>query len=74
MKKIKIQKIAALITPETDFGSIGSILRESGYKVDFNFEVPFPAHYIVDDTVMIVNKNSVTPDANTIIVGPYAIG
>ena len=77
----KVESVAGIVQAEVDSGkgdifTMADKLQASGLPAEYMsgmgmryVQVPHKRGHIV-----VISKNSVQPDANTIIVGPYAVG
>ena len=77
----KVDEVAAIVQAAVDSGSsaimdMADKLKAAGHNAEYMsgmgmryVQVPHKRGHIV-----VISKNSVQPDANTIIVGPYAVG
>ncbi len=83
-----VDEVAAAVqgivdTGEADIFSMVDKLKDAGYSnANFVGSTDLGLHYVEiplgstvhSERLVIISKNSVTPDGDTIIVGPYAIG
>ena len=77
----KVDEVAAIVQAAVDSGSsaimdMADKLKAAGHNAEYMsgmgmryVQVPHMRGHIV-----VISKNAVEPDANTIIVGPYAVG
>tara|TARA_B100000674_G_C37740780_1_gene868778 strand:- start:86 stop:409 length:324 start_codon:yes stop_codon:yes gene_type:complete len=77
----KVDEVAAIVQAEVDSGkgdifTMADKLKAAGHNAEYMsgmgmryVQVPHKRGHIV-----VISKNSVEPDSETVIVGPYAIG
>ena len=77
----KIESVAGIVQTELDAGkgdifTLADVLQDSGLPAEYMsgmgmryVQIPHMSGHIV-----VISKNSIEPDSETIIVGPYAIG
>lgn len=77
----KIESVAGIVQAELDAGkgdifTLADVLQASGFSAEYLSGAGMRMVQIDNGNskIVVISKNSVEPDSETVIVGPYAIG